>query len=69
METKILLKKIADRLTVASSDIKYKSKDLCDSGNELGIVVGNIIKMMNEEQVEEFFSGIRHGISLTNGTH
>lgn len=44
--------------------------DLSDLGNEIGISVG---KHINEAktgyEMDSFIAGIRHGISLTNGTH
>ena len=39
------------------------SGDLSDLGNEIGIVIGN------EKNINEFISGLKHGISLSNGTH
>ena len=43
--------------------------DLSDCGNEIGYTVGRKYKNMTEGEIEDFISGIRHGISLTNGTH
>jgi hypothetical protein len=43
--------------------------DLSDCGNEIGYIVGRKYKNMTEGEIEDFISGIRHGISLTNGTH
>jgi len=44
--------------------------DLSDLGNEIGFVVG---KFIDKEKIgferEDFISGIRHGISLIDGTH
>ncbi len=41
--------------------------DLSDIGNEIGLIIG---KYLNEENtVEDFISGLRHGISLIDGTH
>ncbi len=67
MQSDILLYRIAHK--IIKSEIKYKSDDLCDAGNELGFIIGNIIPKMTDEQIEEFITGLRHGISLTNGTH
>ncbi len=33
---------------------------------EIGFVLG---KELTSEQIESFISGLRHGISLSNGTH
>ena len=41
--------------------------DLSDLGNEIGIVIA---KHFDEENtVGDFISGLKHGISLTDGTH
>lgn len=41
--------------------------DLSDLGNEIGIVIA---KYLDEETtVEDFIHGLKHGISLTDGTH
>jgi hypothetical protein len=49
-------------------EIKYYG-DVSDLGNEIGYVVGNVLKDMTETEMNDFVHGIRHGISLTNGTH
>ena len=49
-------------------DIFYEG-DISDLGNEVGYALGNVIENMNEQQVTDFIHGLRHGISLTNGTH
>jgi len=40
---------------------------MSDFGNEIGIVVGQFFK--SKENIEDFITGLKHGISLTNGTH
>lgn len=46
--------------------IKYKG-DLSDIGNEIGIIIA---KHFDEDNtVEDFIHGLKHGISLTDGTH
>ena len=47
--------------------VQYENGDLSDVGNEIGIVLGNYIE--NEQEFKDLVQGIRHGISLTNGTH
>ena len=47
--------------------VSYENGDLSDVGNEIGIVLGNYIE--NEQEFKDLVQGIRHGISLTNGTH
>lgn len=43
--------------------------DISDLGNEIGYCLGICIADMTEEQTSDFISGLRHGVSLTNGTH
>ena len=43
--------------------------DLSDCGNEIGLIVGECYEDMTIDEIENFIAGIRHGISLTNGTH
>ena len=59
---------IAFSLIEYSRSMHYKG-DLCDCGNEIGNMVGSKYKNMTEGEIEDFITGIRHGISLTNGTH
>jgi len=54
-------------LSIRVSSVGYNSGDLSDVGNEIGIVLGKYIK--NEDQLQDFITGLKHGISLTNGTH
>jgi 2-keto-4-pentenoate hydratase/2-oxohepta-3-ene-1,7-dioic acid hydratase in catechol pathway len=59
---------IANSLRVNSIMMTYTG-DLSDCGNEIGIIVGERYKNMTEDETRDFISGIKHGISLTNGTH
>ena len=47
--------------------VSYDNGDLSDVGNEIGIVLGNYIE--KEQDFKDLVHGLRHGISLTNGTH
>jgi hypothetical protein len=58
-----ILKQISESL----SKVPYDNGDLSDVGNEVGIVLGNYIT--TEQEFKDFVSGLRHGISLTNGEH
>ena len=40
--------------------------DLGDLGNEIGILVG---KYTQGDDLDSFIAGIKHGVSLTKGTH
>lgn len=66
--TSLHLIEIASVISEHAFDVKYQG-DISDLGNEIGYCVGQIIKNMTEEQTTDFIHGIRHGISLTNGTH
>jgi len=59
---------IAFSLLEYSRSMDYEG-DLSDCGNEIGHTVGLKYKNMTEGEIEDFITGIRHGISLTNGTH
>lgn len=50
-------------------NVEYQNGDISDIGNEIGYQLGTIIKDMTEVEIDLFISGIKHGISLTNGTH
>ena len=43
--------------------------DISDLGNEIGMIIGGLYPNMTEVEVNELQMGIRHGISLTNGTY
>ncbi len=48
-------------------EVNYDNGDMSDIGNEIGLVLGEFIT--TESELQDFIHGIRHGISLTNGTH
>ena len=50
-------------------NIKYKSGDLSDMGNEIGIAIGKYTMGDNALGVDDFIAGLRHGVSLIDGTH
>lgn len=52
------------QLSIASNN--YEG-DISDIGNEIGIVIGKYLDKDNT--IEDFIHGVRHGVSLTNGTH
>ena len=62
------LYQLVSNLGKTMDGIKYYG-DISDLGNEIGYAVGNVIKDMTEQETTDFIHGIRHGISLTNGTH
>ena len=56
-------KEIADRF----NSLSYKNADLSDIGNEIGIIIAKYFDDNNTK--DDFLSGLKHGISLTDGTH
>ena len=69
MERQIDFKKIMTDISVKLPAIPYDNGDISDVGNEIGLAVGYYIENMTQEEINDLISGIRHGISLTNGTH
>ncbi len=58
-------KSISDHM----SNLKYDNGDLSDIGNEIGFSIGQSLKNMSQDEIDDFISGFKHGVSLTNGTH
>jgi hypothetical protein len=69
MERQIDFKKIMKDISVKLHTMPYDNGDISDIGNEIGLAVGYHIENMTQEEINDLISGIRHGISLTNGTH
>ena len=59
------IKQIIDEIRTRN----YLEGDLSDLGNEIGIIVGKYICDDLGFDKDDFISGIRHGISLSDGTH
>jgi len=60
-------KLIMNRLTQSLGDIPYDNGDISDVGNEIGFLIGEYLS--TEEELNDFIHGLKHGISLKNGTH
>ena len=70
METqdiRLMMKLLSSKIDEKLKDIKYQG-DISDLGNEVGYCVGKVLNM-NEQDTNDFITGIKHGISLTNETH
>lgn len=65
MDFKETIKHISKQL----NKVHYDNGDISDIGNEIGFSLGSKIENMSEEQIEDFITGFRHGVSLTNNTH
>ena len=59
---KKILKEIGENL----NNVAYEYGDYSDIGNEIGFVLG---KTITKDELEDFLTGLRHGISLSDGTH
>jgi hypothetical protein len=69
MEREIDFKKTMNEIYMKLPAIPYDEGDISDIGNEIGFTIGSILENMTEEEINDFISGFRHGVSLTNGTH
>jgi hypothetical protein len=58
--------KIKEDITDQLNQVKYAG-DLSDIGNEVGIAIAKYIDRDNT--IEDFIHGLRHGVSLVDGTH
>jgi hypothetical protein len=55
------------RIKTQLEKVNYDNGDMSDVGNEIGIALGQYLS--TEEELNDFIAGLKHGISLTNGTH
>ena len=69
MKREINFRKTILGISTKLPGIPYDNGDISDIGNEIGIAIGSFIEDMTEEEIDDFISGFRHGVSLTNGTH
>ena len=60
------MNELRDAIVAQLNNIQYPSYDESDLGNEIGIVLG---MSLNQELIEAFIMGLKHGISLSYGTH
>ena len=58
--------KVKTGLIYQLGEVSYDG-DLSDIGNEIGIVIAKYFDKDNT--IEDFIMGVRHGVSLTDGTH
>ena len=63
-------KLIKEEIIENFSKLSYNPGDLSDFGNEIGYIIA---KYFDEEDMgfdkDSFLSGLKHGISLVDGTH
>ena len=69
MEQETDFQEILKLITLKLNNVSYNNGDISDIGNEIGLAIGSILENMTDEEINDFISGFRHGVSLTNGTH
>lgn len=60
---------IIEKLISYFEENKAKIADMSDVGNEIGIAIGKFISEKQGYELQDFLSGIKHGVSLAKGTH
>jgi len=60
-------KKTIKKLITDLSEVEYSKGDVSDIGNEIGLSLG--LHLDSEDKIEDFIHGLRHGISIVDGTH
>lgn len=60
---------VFEQLCQTFSEIEYDNGDISDVGNEVGFALGKVLADLKEDEIKHFIMGLKHGISLTNGTH
>jgi hypothetical protein len=69
MEREINFKEVFEQMCQTFDEIRYMNGDISDVGNEIGYALGKVLENLQEDEINDFIHGIRHGISLTNDTH
>ena len=63
------MKSVLTELGKRLPSVQFLNGDISDIGNEVGFQLGSVLKNMTEDEIDDFISGFKHGVSLTNGTH
>ena len=66
--TYTILEQVLNEFDQHKKEIDYVG-DISDLGNEVGFIIGRTYSNMTQEEIDDFITGFRHGVSLTNGTH
>jgi hypothetical protein len=69
MEREIKFREVFEEMCQTFNEIEYMNGDISDVGNEIGYALGKVLTDLQEDEIKTFIVGLRHGISLTNGTH
>jgi hypothetical protein len=64
-----ILEELIDKLIGLRGKSPIANGDLSDLGNEIGIVIGQYTNDKMGYDKEDFIVGVRHGISISEGTH
>ena len=59
--------KIVEEVILQLANMEYHDGDISDLGNEIGIAIGT--QLDKDNTIEDFIMGVRHGVSLVDGTH
>ena len=62
----INMQEIVKPLIQHLEEIPYRVGDISDLGNEIGYAIS---QFLDEDKLDDFIMGLKHGISLKNGTH
>jgi hypothetical protein len=65
----LILEGLIDKLISLRGKSPIQHGDLSDLGNEIGIVIGQYTNDKMGYDKEDFIAGVRHGISISEGTH
>ena len=64
-----ILEDLINHLESIKNSTPINQGDLSDLGNEIGIVIGQYTNDEMGYEKDDFVSGVRHGISISDGTH
>lgn len=68
IEDKKKFNRVKNELLTKLRDLTYEG-DLSDIGNEIGIIIAKYTSSDFGWELNGFYDGIKHGISITDGTH
>ena len=60
-------KEVNKEIAKALINLDIKNGDVSDIGNEIGFIIAKYFDDKNT--LEDFIHGLKHGISITDGTH
>ena len=66
---KNILEDLIKHLESIKNSVPINHGDLSDLGNEIGIIIGQYTNDEMGYEKDDFVSGVRHGISISDGTH